>query len=227
MPDDRPSVLLVEDDEALGRQVVQHLTTAGLRARWITNGSDALDERPDDYSLLVLDLMLPGAHGFEVLKRFRESSDVPVLILSARNETPDKVRALGLGADDYLTKPFWPDELLARVRARLRRPTLHRADTVTFGEATADLTARRVVVGEADVDLTRVEFDLLAALARRPGVAVSRAWLVDHVLDPDREGGERTLDVHVSRLRRKLGVAGASIVTVWGVGYRLDTSSPR
>jgi len=227
MPDDKPSVLLVEDDEALGRQVVQHLATAGFRARWITSGRDALEERPDDYSLLVLDLMLPGAHGFEVLKRFRETSDVPVLILSARNETPDKVRALGLGADDYLTKPFWPDELLARVRARLRRPALQRSETVTFGEATADLSARRVTVGGAAVDLTRVEFDLLAALARRPGVAVSRAWLVDRVLDPDREGGERTLDVHISRLRRKLGPAGTRIVTVWGVGYRLDPAASR
>lgn len=227
MSEDKPGVLLVEDDEALGRQVVQHLTTAGFRARWITNGSDALDERPDDYSLLVLDLMLPGAHGFEVLKRFRETSDVPVLILSARNETPDKVRALGLGADDYLTKPFWPDELVARVRARLRRPMLQRTDVITFGEGAADLSARRVTVSGVAIDLTRVEFDLLAALARRPGVAVSRAWLVDHVLDPDREGGERTLDVHISRLRRKLGAAGACIVTVWGVGYRLDSSATR
>jgi two-component system response regulator MtrA len=224
MPNELPRILLVEDDEALGRQVVQHLTAAGFPTRWITNGADALEVPTREIGLLVLDLMLPGAHGFDVLKRVRAESDAPVLILSARNETPDKVRALGLGADDYLTKPFWPDELVARVRARLRRPTLQRAETVVFGEAAVDLAARRVTVGNQVVDLTRVEFDLLAALARRPGTAVSRAWLADHVLDPEREGGERTLDVHVSRLRRKLGGAGARIATVWGVGYRLDTA---
>jgi two-component system response regulator MtrA len=222
MSNELPRILLVEDDEALGCQVVQHLSAAGFPTRWITNGADALEVPTAEIGVLVLDLMLPGAHGFDILKRVRAESDVPVLILSARNETPDKVRALGLGADDYLTKPFWPDELVARVRARLRRPTLQRAATVVFGEAAIDLAARRVTVSESEVDLTRVEFDLLAALARRPGTAVSRAWLADHVLDPEREGGERTLDVHVSRLRRKLGAAGARIATVWGVGYRLD-----
>jgi two-component system response regulator MtrA len=224
MADEKPRVLVVEDDEALGRQVVRHLTEAGFDTRWLTNGRDALEVPTDAFGMLVLDLMLPGAHGFDVLKRFRETSEAPVLILSARNETPDKVRALGLGADDYLTKPFWPDELVARVRARLRRPTLRRADVVRFGRARIDLAARQVSIDEAVVDLTRVEFDLLAALARRPGVALSRSWLAEHVLDPEREGGERTLDVHVSRLRRKLGPAGAHIATVWGIGYRLDAA---
>jgi two-component system response regulator MtrA len=226
MSTDTPRILLVEDDEALGRQVVQHLDAAGFPTRWVTNGADALEVPTTGLDLIVLDLMLPGAHGFDVLKHVRADSDVPVLILSARNETPDKVRALGLGADDYLTKPFWPDELVARVRARLRRPALQRGDAVTFGQVTIDIGARRVTVGGRTVDLTRVEFDLLAALARRPGTAVSRAWLADHVLDPDREGGERTLDVHASRLRRKLGPAGASIVTVWGIGYRLEPEAP-
>jgi DNA-binding response OmpR family regulator len=166
--------------------------------------------------------MLPGAHGLDVLKKLRQESDVPVLVLSARNDTRDKVRALELGADDYVTKPFWPEELVARIQARLRRPALQRADRIESGEIALDLSARRLNVGEDEVDLTRVEFDLLAALARRPGIAVSRAWLVEHVLDPDREGTERTLDVHVSRLRKKLGAAGRRVVTVWGVGYRLD-----
>lgn len=165
--------------------------------------------------------MLPGAHGFDVLKRLRGESEVPVLVLSARNDTQDKVRALELGADDYVTKPFWPEELLARVRAHLRRPALSTA-VVELGELKVDLRASRVRVADQEVELTRVEFDLLAALARRPGAAVSRASLAERVLDPEREGTERTLDVHISRLRKKLGESGRRVTTVWGVGYRLE-----
>jgi DNA-binding response OmpR family regulator len=215
-------VLVVEDDERLGRQVADTLAEAGYEPVWIRDGRSVAWKEVEGASLIVLDLMLPGEHGLDILKRLRKESDVPVLVLSARNETADKVRALKLGADDYVTKPFWPDELLARVAARLRRPTLQRSSAVRVGEMTVDLDQRRVEVGGEAVDLTRVEFDLLAALARRQGSAVSRAWLAEHVLDPEREGGERTLDVHMSRLRKKLGAAAAAIATVWGVGYRLE-----
>ena len=215
-------VLVVEDDERLGRQVRDSLAEAGYEPVWLRDGSSVGTELAAGASLIVLDLMLPGEHGLDVLKRLRRDSDVPVLVLSARNETADKVRALKLGADDYVTKPFWPDELLARVAARLRRPVLQRGTTVRVGELSVDLEQRRVTVGSETVDLTRVEFDLLAALARRPGAAVSRAWLAEHVLNPEREGGERTLDVHMSRLRKKLGTAAGAIATVWGVGYRLE-----
>lgn len=220
------SILLVEDDEALGGQIVKHLREAGFEPTWIKDGTSALAVAPDLFSLLILDLMLPGAHGLDVLKHLRTGSDVPVLILSARNDTSDKVRALGLGADDYVTKPFWPEELVARVKARLRRPVLQRTDVVACGTLEMDIGGRSVTVGTDRVDLTRVEFELLLALARRPGSAVSRAWIVEHVLDPDREGGERTLDVHVSRLRKKLGPNAPRIATVWGVGYRLEAPVP-
>ena len=218
----RSKILLVEDDENLGRQIVEVLRSADLEPTWIKNGSNALGESPDDYALLILDLMLPGTYGLDLLKTFRVESDVPVLILSARNETEDKVRALKLGADDYVTKPFWPEELLARVQARMRRPVLQRADVIRVGDLSIDVNGRRVLIGEVPIDLTRVEFDLLAALAKRPGAAVPRAWLAEHVLDPEREGTERTLDVHVSRLRKKLGDSGRCVATVWGVGYRLE-----
>jgi DNA-binding response OmpR family regulator len=215
-------ILIVEDDEKLGAQICESLRRSGYESVWVRTGEEAMRLSPGDYGLLVLDLMLPGAHGLDVLKRLRDRSDLPVLILSARNETTDKVRAFGLGADDYVTKPFWPEELLARVRARLRRPLLARSGVIELGILTVDLTARRITVAGKSVELTRVEFDLLAALARRPGAAIARVWLVEHVLDPEREGGERTLDVHVSRLRRKLGPCARWIATVWGVGYRLE-----
>jgi DNA-binding response OmpR family regulator len=172
-------------------------------------------------ALVILDLMLPGAHGFDVLKALRASSEVPVLVLSARVDTHDKVRALALGADDYLTKPFWPEELMERVRARLRRPVLSRGSALEIGALRIDPATREVVFEGRSVELTRVEFDLLAALARRPGAAVTRQWLADQVLDPERDGTDRNLDAHMSRLRKKLG-AGAPIRTVWGIGYRLS-----
>jgi two-component system response regulator MtrA len=215
-------ILIVEDDVKLGEQIRECLDRNGYEATWVRTGEEALLLSPSEFGLLILDLMLPGTHGLDVLKRLRDGSDLPVLILSARNETTDKVRAFGLGADDYVTKPFWPEELVARVRARLRRPLLQRVDVIELGELVIDLAARRVSVSGTAVELTRVEFDLLAALARRPGAAIARMWLVEHVLDPEREGGERTLDVHVSRLRRKLGTCARGLTTVWGVGYRME-----
>lgn len=215
-------ILIVEDDDKLGRQIRDGLDREGYQTTWVRSGEEALRLSPGEFGLLILDLMLPGTHGLDVLKRLRHGSDLPVLILSARNETTDKVRAFGLGADDYVTKPFWPEELLARVKARLRRPLLQRTDVIDMAALQIDLSARRVTVAGESVELTRVEFDLLAALARRPAAAIARAWLVERVLDPEREGGERTLDVHVSRLRRKLGPCGRWIATVWGVGYRME-----
>jgi DNA-binding response OmpR family regulator len=219
-------ILLVEDDPKLGRQVAGTLRAAGFEVEWLTDGAAALAAAPGAHALIVLDLMLPGAHGLDVLKHLRRGSDVPVLVLSAKSDATVKVRALELGADDYLTKPFWPEELLARVDARLRRPVMQRADRIESGALVIDLVARKVAVETRAVELTRVEFDLLLALARRPGAAITRASLAALVLDPEREGSERTLDVHMSRLRKKLGVAAPAIATVWGVGYRLEAPSP-
>jgi len=221
-PPPNKKILLVEDDEKLGRQVLGHLRDAGYEASWVQDGEAALREDRDAVSLWILDLMLPGTYGLDVLKHVRAHSDVPVLVLSAQNDTAVKVRALELGADDYLTKPFWPEELVARVQARMRRPTAVREDRIELRGMTLDLKARRLTLRDEEVELTRVEFDLLAYLAQRPGAAVQRVWLAESVLDPGREGTDRTLDVHVSRLRKKLGAFGPCISTVWGVGYRFD-----
>jgi DNA-binding response OmpR family regulator len=215
-------ILLIEDDPQLGAQIAGCLDRAGFEATWWREGRALAPGEAAAYRLIILDLMLPGTYGLDILRELREGSEVPVLVLSARNDTSDKVRALRLGADDYMTKPFWPEELVERVRARLRRPGMQRQEQVELGALRVDLQAREVLVQGKPVELTRVEFDLLAALARRPGAAVTRQWLVDNVLDPEREGTERTLDVHVSRLRRKLG-PGKHIETVWGIGYRLGS----
>jgi DNA-binding response OmpR family regulator len=212
-------VLIIEDDEQLGAQLAAHLTRAGFVTTWLREGHALEPDELHDVSLVVLDLMLPGMHGFDVLKRLRAHSDVPVLVLSARSDTADKVRGLKLGADDYLTKPFWPEELVERVRARLRRPVLARGGVIQVGALAIDKQRHEVLVDGAPVALTRLELELLVALAERAGSAVTRQVLAARVLDPDRDGDERTLDVHVSRLRKKLGTG--QIQTVWGIGYRL------
>ena len=218
-------ILLVEDDEKLGQQVVGHLESAGYRPDWLRIGSEALDVVPDEYGLLILDLMLPGTYGLDVLKHVRKSSDVPVLVLSAQDETRIKVRALELGADDYLTKPFWPEELVARVQARLRRPTAELEGRLNFGPLSLELDQRRLLMDGREVELTKVEFDLFAEVARRRGGAVQRTWLAERVLDQERSSTDRTLDVHVSRLRKKLGEHAGCLATVWGVGYRFDETA--
>jgi two-component system response regulator MtrA len=219
-------ILLVEDDERLGQQIVDWLRRADFTVEWLRDGQSALGVDPAGFALLVLDLMLPGVPGFQVLERWRGLCELPVLVLSAKNDAEHKVRALDIGADDYLVKPFWPDELLARVRARLRRIVLSRADRMEVGPLRIDATARRVLLDGRDLALTRIEFELLSALARRPNAAIARKWLVDHVLDSARQGDERTLDVHVSRIRKKLGPHAKCLATVWGVGYRLRADDP-
>jgi DNA-binding response OmpR family regulator len=216
-------ILIVEDDEALGRQIELHLTRAGYEVTWWREGRTIEPEEARLFVLVILDLMLPGTYGMDVLTALRRHSEVPVLILSARIDAGDKVRGLKLGADDYMTKPFWPDELIERVRARLRRPSMSRTDLLELGPLRIDVENRSVLVQGKPVELTRVEFGLLAALAERPGRPVTREHLVAHVLDPARDGNERTLDVHMSRLRRKLGMTGL-VETVWGIGYRLETA---
>jgi two-component system response regulator MtrA len=213
-------VLLIEDDEALGGQVVDQLEAAGFEVVWWRTGRliDAADYR--DIALVILDLMLPGVAGLEILKHLRRDSEVPVLVLSARQDSRDKVLALRLGADDYVTKPFWPEELIERVRARLRRFVMERSSQVRLGGLLIDGAKREVSIEGVCLELTRVEMDLLLALAHRLGDPVSRRWLLTNVLDPEKEATERTLDVHVSRLRKKLG-DGSVIETVWGIGYRL------
>ena len=211
----------MEDHEDLGRQIQNHLLDNDYQVTWIKTGFAAVNVDPNAFALIVLDLMLPGYHGFDLIKRFREVSDTPIIILSARRDTADKVRGLRLGADDYMTKPFWPEELVARVASHLRRPTIQHSNQLSVGEIKIDIAAHTVSVQNKTLSLTRAEYILLETLAKRPNQAITRAQLARQVLDDERDSMERTLDTHVSRVRKKLGKAANHLKTVWGIGYKL------
>jgi DNA-binding response OmpR family regulator len=224
-----PTILLVEDEHELAALLRRQLEAEGHRVLVASDGLTALrlaeQESPD---LVVLDWMLPGLDGLAVCRRLRERSAVPILMLTARGEEADRVLGLEVGADDYLPKPFSLRELLARVRALLRRVELLRRvqqaeeGPLASGELLIDPLARRVTLAGALLDLTVKEYDLLLLLARSPGRTFSRTYLLDHIWGAEYEGGDRTVDTHVVRLRKKLGALGERIVTVWGVGYRFD-----
>jgi DNA-binding response OmpR family regulator len=226
------NVLLVEDEPELGRLVARELEAAGYEVRRAADGQAALqllDAQPPD--LMVLDWMLPKLDGLEVLRRVRQSSAVPVLMLTARAEEVDRVVGLEVGADDYLTKPFSMRELVARVRALLRRHerltemlTADRSEAsvrLRFGPLELDPTGHVARLDGDPLDLTRTEFALLHLLLRNRGRAFSRAYLRDAVWGEPTVEGDRSVDNAILRLRKKLGKLGDAIETVWGVGYRL------
>lgn len=217
-------IIVVEDDEAVAAEVLLQLRDAGFDPSWLPHGRDLACSQAIDASLVLLDLGLPEVSGLDLLRVIRRRSDVPILVVSARADAIDRVSALRLGADDYLVKPFSSEELVERVRARLRRPMLQRDEALELGRVRIDFAAHAASVDGASVPLTVVEFRLLSVLAKRCGSAVTRRALVNAVLDPDRDGTERTLDVHISRLRRKLGSHDV-IQTVWGIGYRMALGS--
>jgi DNA-binding response OmpR family regulator len=228
-----PTILCVEDEAELARLLVRELEAAGYHVLHAANGADALryfaDAQPE---LVVLDWMLPGMDGLEVLRRVRQSSAVPVLMLTARAEEVDRVIGLEVGADDYLTKPFGIRELVARIRALLRRhdrlQELLAADhtsaatALRFGRLELDPDGHAAQLDGELLDLTRTEFELLHLLLRNRGRAFSRAYLHHAVWGEPSVEGDRSVDNAILRLRRKLGGLGESIETVWGVGYRLS-----
>jgi len=219
-------VLVVDDEPDIVALVAYHLAKAGYRVSTAATGPDALraarEERP---ALVVLDLMLPGMSGFDVLEKLRAhdaTRDVAVLMLTARKEEPDRVRGLTLGADDYLTKPFSPAELVLRVGAILRRVGAGAGgDTFTVGPLVIDRAAHTVTAGGEPLDLTATEYKLLLTLAERRGRVQARTQLLQSVWDAAPDIQTRTVDMHVQRLRAKLGAAGSLIETVRGFGYRM------
>jgi DNA-binding response OmpR family regulator len=219
-------LLLVEDDESIGRLVKQYLEQQdGWRVLWLRTGEEAVAElRRHPVRLVVLDVGLPGIDGFEVCRRLRALSKVPIVMLTARDEEPDRVAGFELGADDYVTKPFSPRELAARIKAILRRAEQRPEDEVlSAGEIVLRRHSHEVTVGGEDVELTSKEFDLLACFLEHRGIVLSRERLLDIVWGVSYPGGTRTVDMHVAQLRRKLRAAEA-IRTIRGAGYKLQAT---
>jgi DNA-binding response OmpR family regulator len=215
------TVLLVEDEESIGALVRTYLGRDGYRIVWVRTGEEALAELArHPVRLVVLDIGLPGMDGFEVCRQIRSRSTVPILMLTARDEEPDRVAGLELGADDYVPNPFSPRELAARVKAILRRADPSPQESVLqLGDVLVDVEGRDVTVAEEPVELTAKEFDLLAYFLASPGIVLSRDRLLDRVWGMSYPGGTRTVDVHVGQLRRKLG-RPELIRTVRGAGYK-------
>ncbi len=221
-------ILIVDDEAPLRTTLLAYLEREGYTVCTAQDGTSALAEaktfRPD---LIILDIMLPGMNGIEVLRHLRQNSDVYVLMLTAKADETDKVIGLGVGADDYMTKPFSPRELVARVQAILRRVRTQMPEShdVRFGRLRIDPVARQVWYDDDEIDFTPIEYDLLFTLASYPRHVLSREQLIEQVWGYDYYGDDRVIDVHIGRLRRKLeDIASSSslISTVRGVGYRFD-----
>jgi DNA-binding response OmpR family regulator len=220
-------VLIVDDDHKTVELVKLYLNRDGYRVLTAYDGIEALrlarEGHPD---LIVLDLMLPGIDGLEICRTLRSESDVPIIMLTARTTDEDKLTGLGLGADDYVTKPFSPRELAARVRTVLRRlPGERGPDEITCGNLVVNFLRREALLGGRPLNLTQVEFKLLGVLAKEPGRVFSRPELIENALGYGFEGFDRTIDVHILNLRRKVELdvkRPRYIKTVYGVGYRFS-----
>lgn len=235
MDAEQPSILVVDDDAKLRDLLAQYLGREGFRVRTANDGN-AMDlliaQSPPD--LVVLDLMLPGEDGLSIARRLRGGTDIPVIILSARGDEVDRIVGLEVGADDYLAKPFSPRELLARIRAVLRRQRIpsvpDEARTVGFGDFTLDLEAQRLLRHGREVELTAGDFALLEVLVTHPNRVMTRDQLVDRIKGYERSPYDRSIDVRVTRLRKKIEADPASPVflrTVWGRGYMFTPHGDR
>lgn len=222
-----PKILIIDDDRELGEMLTEFLAPDHLDVRACLSGEDGLLALRDDaYDLLILDIMLPGMNGLEVLKQIRQTDDIPIIMLTARGDDVDRILGLEFGADDYLSKPFNPRELLARIKAILRRSRADepRGNALTVGSLALDVRSRRVSAGGESIRLTGTEFELLRCLAEVPGEVVPKEQLSQQVLGRRHMPYDRSIDTHVSNVRGKLAQAGVdspSIQSQRGVGYLL------
>lgn len=226
MKDKLEKVLIVDDDIHINELIDMYLKSGGYSTKKCFNGNDACNiVSSEDIGLVILDVMLPGRDGIEVLKYIRKSSDVPVIMLTAKGEVFDKVLALELGADDYMVKPFDPKELLARVKAVTRRYTVDNQskDVIKYSDLTIDIGAYEVTYKGSTVKLAPKELELLHFMASNPNKVFTREQLMYEVWGYDYPGDSRTVDVHIKRLREKVkGGENWEVQTVWGVGYKFE-----
>ena len=223
-------ILIIEDEESIAELEKDYLELSDFEVQVENDGRKGLDKAlAEEFDLIVLDLMLPGMDGFEICKRIREKSDVPILMVSARKDDIDKIRGLGLGADDYMTKPFSPSELVARVKAHMARyqrlvgAALPKNDIIEIRGLKIDKTARRVWVDGVEKPFTTKEFDLLTFLAENPNHVFSKDELFRRIWNMDSVGDIATVTVHIKKIREKIEFDTSKpqyIETIWGVGYR-------
>jgi two-component system OmpR family response regulator len=225
MPQDpaHARVLVAEDDATTAASIFQGLREANFDVELVASGAEAVRRAlAERYDAVVLDLVLRGPGGFDVIERIRHRAQAAIFVVSAQSELADRLRAFELGAADFMAKPFWVEELVARVRSRLRSEQERPRRLLRFSEVTVDLEAGTAEVRGRPAGLTRTEFAILAFLAGRPGRAVSRSVLASQALASFERPDTRTVDSHVARLRKKLGAGSSAIVTVWGIGYRFN-----
>lgn len=220
--------ILVVDDEARMRKLVRDfLSVKGFKVLEAGDGEEAIDVffQEKDISLILLDVMMPKMNGWEVVKEIRRHSKVPIIMLTARGEESDELQGFNLGVDEYISKPFSPKILVARVEAILRRTGSTSADVIDVGGIQIDKTAHQVSVDGVPVDLSYKEFELMTYFAENQGIALSREKILNNVWNYDYFGDARTIDTHVKKLRSKLGEKGEYIKTVWGMGYKFEVQS--
>ena len=215
-------ILIVEDEESIAELEKDYLELSGFEVEIENDGEAGLKRAiSEEFDLFILDLMLPGVDGFEICKKIRETKNTPVIMISAKKDDIDKIRGLGLGADDYITKPFGVMELVSRVKAVLRRSAKKVKTVLVYKNIELDENKHTVLVDGAEVDLTYKEYEILKHLIRNKGIVLTRDRLMEIVWGYNFEQGNRTVDVHIQSLRKKLGTAGEHIKTIRNVGYKV------
>lgn len=220
-------ILIIEDDKEIAELERDYLEINDFECEIAARGTTGLEKAlAEDYDLIIIDIMLPGMDGFEVISEFRKKKQTPVIFLSAKNSDIDKIRGLGLGADDYMTKPFSPGELVARVKAHIARHdalTNKSGDIITAGSLVIDKDAHKVTVRNKEISLTAKEYDLLLFLAENPNRSFSKEVLFDRIWGMDAIGDVSTVTVHIQRVRDKINTGAEKYIeTIWGVGYRFN-----